>query len=74
MTTTVPATENASKKLVTVGVDTHLDSHVAVAVNDLGRRLGEMHLPTNEAGYARLLRWVAKASGSWSGSGSKGRV
>ena len=61
MTTTVPVTENAAeKKPVTVGVDTHLDSHVAVAVDDLGRRLGEMHVPTNEAGYAKLFGWAEK--------------
>jgi transposase len=61
VTTTAPVTENAAeKKPVTVGVDTHLDSHVAVAVDDLGRRLGEMHTPTNQAGYAKLLGWAEK--------------
>jgi hypothetical protein len=49
MATTVPVTENAPEKPFTVGVDTHLDSHAAVAVVDLGRRLGEMHRPTNQA-------------------------
>ncbi len=42
---------------VTVGVDTHLDLHVAVALDHLGRRLGELTVPTTEAGYAELLRW-----------------
>ena len=60
MTTAVPVTENAAENPVTVGVDTHLDSHVAVAVDGLGRRLGEMHVPTNQAGYARLLGWAEK--------------
>ncbi|MDP9485627.1 MAG: IS110 family transposase [Actinomycetota bacterium] len=58
MTKTAPVTGNAGEKLVTVGVDTHLDSHVAVALDDLGRRLGEMHVPTTVAGYAKLLRWA----------------
>ena len=37
-----PDTEPA----VILGVDTHLDFHVAVAVDDLGRRLGESSAPT----------------------------
>lgn len=61
MRKTVPVTENAAEeKPVTVGVDTHLDSHVAVAVDDLGRRLGERCVPTTVAGYAELLRWTQK--------------
>ena len=43
---------------VTVGVDTHLDLHVAVALDHLGRRLGELTVPTTEAGYAELLGWA----------------
>ena len=31
---------------VILGVDTHLDVHVAVAVDHLGRRLGESSVPT----------------------------
>jgi transposase len=59
-TMTVPAAETTHELLVTVGVDTHLDSHVAVAVDNLGRRLGEVHIPTTETGYAELLRWATK--------------
>jgi transposase len=43
---------------VILGVDTHLDSHVAVAVDQLGRRLGEASVPTTAKGYERLLRWA----------------
>ena len=43
---------------VTVGVDTHLDSHVAVALDHMGRRLGVLSVPTTRAGYAKLLRWA----------------
>ena len=57
---TVPAAETTHELLVTVGVDTHLDSHVAVAVVNLVRRLGEVHIPTTETGYAELLRWATK--------------
>ncbi len=41
-----------------LGVDTHLDFHVAVAVDHLGRRLGESSVPTTVKGYERLLRWA----------------
>ena len=41
-----------------LGVDTHLDFHVAVAIDHLGRRLGESSVPTTPKGYERLLRWA----------------
>jgi transposase len=43
---------------VTVGVDTHRDVHVAVALDQLGRRLGEIELATTRDGYRRLLAWA----------------
>jgi transposase len=43
---------------VILGVDTHLDFHVAVAVDHLGRRLGESSVPTTVKGYERLLGWA----------------
>ena len=43
---------------VILGVDTHLDSHVAVAVDHLGRRLGASSVPTTAKGYEGLLRWA----------------
>ena len=57
---TAPTAENTHQTLVTVGVDTHLDSHVAVALDELGRRLDELHFPTTQAGYANLYRWTMK--------------
>ncbi len=53
-----PAQKGAPTVLVTVGVDTHLDEHVAVALDHLGRRLDAMSVPTTGAGYARLFRWA----------------
>lgn len=44
---------------VIVGVDTHLDEHVAVAIDWLGARLGEYRLPTTLKGYEGLDRWAA---------------
>ncbi len=44
--------------LVILGVDTHADVHVAVALDGLGRRLGDKTLPSTEAGYAALVAWA----------------
>lgn len=52
---------------VVLGVDTHLDLHVAVALDELGRRLGELAVPTTTRGYERLLLWAT-------GFGPLGRV
>jgi transposase len=41
-----------------LGVGTHLDVHVAVALDHLGRRLGVLTLPTNTKGYEELLSWA----------------
>ena len=46
---------------VVVGVDTHQDNHVAVAIDRQGVRLGERHVPATTFGYGELERW----SGAW---------
>ena len=43
---------------VVLGVDTHLEVHVAVALDHLGRRLGALTLPTSAKGYEELLSWA----------------
>lgn len=43
---------------VTLGVDTHKDSHVTVALDGLGRHLGILSVPTTRAGYRKLLGWA----------------
>jgi transposase len=43
----------------TIGVDTHKDAHVAVILDQLGTRRGELHVPAARAGYAELERWAA---------------
>ena len=43
---------------VTGGVDTHLDVHVAAALDPLGGLLGTEHFETNSAGYEALLAWL----------------
>ena len=44
--------------IVTVGVDTHKDVHVAVALDALGRRLGDLQIPTTTIGYDQLHHWA----------------
>jgi transposase len=53
---TIGAERPNTEVAVILGVDTHLDFHVAVAVDHLGRRLGESNVPTTVKGYERLLR------------------
>jgi transposase len=43
---------------VTIGVDTHLDVHVAHAKDALGRRLATTSIPTTPDGYRGLLGWA----------------
>jgi transposase len=50
---------------VVLGVDTHLDFHVAVALDRLGRRLGEVKVPTTAEGYERVLRWAEGFGPVW---------
>jgi len=50
--------DNSHHHGVIVGVDTHKDEHVAVAINRLGARLDELHLTTTTQGYAALERWA----------------
>jgi transposase len=45
---------------VTVGVDTHLEVHVAVVKDQLGRRLATTSVATTSAGYAELLGWATQ--------------
>ncbi len=51
-------THTDEETLVILGVDTHADVHVAVALDGLGRRLGHKSVPSTEAGYAMLVAWV----------------
>ena len=42
---------------VVIGVDTHQDEHVAVAIDQQGVRLAERHAPATTCGYGELERW-----------------
>jgi len=43
---------------VAIGVDTHKELHVAVALDGLGARLGSREIATTTAGYRGLLSWA----------------
>ena len=43
---------------ITVGVDTHLDVHVAHANDQLGCRVDTLSIPTTPTGYQDLLAWA----------------
>ena len=52
---------------ITGGVDTHLDVHVAAALDANGGVLGVESFPTTTAGFAELHAWLG-ASARWIGS------
>jgi transposase len=43
---------------LTIGVDTHLELHVAHANDQLGRPVATLQIPTTPAGYRQLLGWA----------------
>ena len=45
---------------ITGGVDTHLDKHVAAALDPLGRLVGTESFDADAAGYKALLVWLEK--------------
>jgi transposase len=59
MDVTITASESPDTvSEVILGIDTHLEVHVAVALDGLGRRLGELKVPTTMKGYQKLLSWA----------------
>jgi transposase len=68
-------TMTETRRRVTGGVDTHKDSHVAAALDDVGRMLGTAEFPATPAGYRQLWRWLrafgavvavgVEGTGSW---------
>jgi transposase len=43
---------------VVIGVDTHKDTHTAVALDVLGARLGGITIPVSREGYRRIEAWA----------------
>ena len=52
-------TEQPSANQIVIGVDTHDLIHVAVAVDHLGRRLGDLSIPTSPSGYEYFATWAS---------------
>lgn len=50
--------DDPSNQLI-LGVDTHLDLHVAVLINMLGQVICTKEFETNEKGYKGLLKWCS---------------
>jgi len=48
------------RPVVTGGVDTHADVHVAAALDPIGGLLGVRQFPATAAGYADLLEWLGE--------------
>jgi transposase len=60
---------------VAIGIDTHRDQHVAVALDRLGRRLGSLAFAVDEQGFAELVRFarsLGEAAFAVEGTGSYG--
>ena len=43
---------------VIIGVDTHLDKHVGVVIDGMGKFLDTTTIETNTPGYQKLLVWA----------------
>jgi transposase len=48
----------STRRVVTVGVDTHSDVHHAAVIDEVGRPLADAGFPTTPAGYRQLLAWA----------------
>lgn len=59
------------QRVITVGVDTHADTHTATVCDQLGRIIVTATFDATPAGYRRLLAW-AKRRGVISGFGIEG--
>lgn len=67
----MPRSALAVAEVITLGVDTHKDIHVAVALDNLGRRLGTLSVPTSLVGYKELVAW-ARGFGALERAGVEG--
>jgi transposase len=44
--------------MVVLGVDVHKDTHTTVAVDEIGREIGQKTVPARDRGHAALVRWA----------------
>jgi transposase len=50
----------ATSRMLTIGVDSHKDAHVAAAVDQLGRILATTTISTTLEGFVQLERWASR--------------
>src|SRR4051812_14921575 len=50
--------------MIMIGADSHKRTHTVVAVDDVGRRLGEKTVRTNSEGHLELLAWSGRLAAS----------
>ena len=67
-------TTHVVEALVILGVDTHADTHVAVALDGLGRRLRSKTVSATDTAVMRSSSPGPKASGCWTELGVWGDV
>lgn len=56
---------------VILGVDTHLDKHIGVLIDSVGKFLGHLSIEANSTGYRQVLKW-ARAFGDLQRAGVEG--
>ncbi|CAH9052146.1 hypothetical protein PSECIP111951_00557 [Pseudoalteromonas holothuriae] len=54
-----------------LGVDTHLDNHVAVLINNVGQVIDTQEFSVNSSGYSQLYKWC-KSFGTVNQAGLEG--
>ena len=52
--------------MVMLGIDAQKATHTAVAVDDLGRQIGQRQVAATDAGHRQLLGWALR---QWPGDG-----
>lgn len=62
--TTISMTSGNGQRRVIVGVDTHKEAHVAVALDELGGLLGTGSFNADRAGYRALIAWAVAFGGA----------
>ena len=50
----------STRRVVTVGVDTHRDVHHTAVIDEVGRPLADAGFPTTPDGYRQLLAWAGE--------------
>lgn len=55
-----PDEESALSTSITIGVDAHKKTHALIAVDAVGRPLGEKTLPTSTEGHLAAGRWAGQ--------------